>query len=169
MALRHRYEAHFEAWRHINAAAEERQLAKLHLVQAQCDSLKVLRCPVTPPELSTDNLSEMETLRQQMIALSSQMEKQAHTHSAQLRQAEVMHEQKMQQWKLHCDGISAESSLLRASLPPAAEVMDKDETQLRKDHVAAVRADTPPPPSVGGAAAGSGSAEKLAAADGHNY
>ena len=140
-ALDTQTQVHEDHWTEINARVEEDFAARVATLQQHCDRLRLAEgivtpdpSAVTPQVMSTDSVSEMEKLRQQMIALSSQMQKQAEDHTAQLRAAAVMHDSKMEQWKLHCDGISAESSLLRASLPPAAEAMNQEETQQRLAH-----------------------------------
>ena len=171
--LKEKSKSHERAWlahKEDSLAAHATRVQELRQLMAEKPpNVSALDGAAVVAVMSTDSVSEMEKLRQQMTALSSQMQKQAEDHSAQLRAAARMHDSKMEQWKLHCEGISAESSLLRASLPPAAETMNQEETQQRLAHVAAVKVDTSPHPLVSGAAAASSPAEKVVAVDGQNY
>ena len=115
-------------------------------------------------QLQTTSLASLQAMVER---LQAQLVEQQETTKAQMLAAGVMHSEKMEQWKLHCEGISAERSLLRASLPPVAEVMDQKEKEQRLAHIATVRKDSSPPPLADGAAAGG--VEDGADAAGANY
>ena len=125
VALRYRYEAHFEAWRQINAAAEERQLAKLHLVQEQCDSLRGAALPLA------HSTTEIEKIRAQMVALNTRMEEQAALHARQMRTVIAEAEEQMASWVRHSEGLTAERELLKSALPAAAVPLSQEETAGR--------------------------------------
>ena len=109
-----------------------------------------------------DQTAEMERIRPQMVALSTRLEEQAAVRALQMRTVIAEAAETMAGWKRHCEGVTAETELVKSALPAAAVPLSQEETAERVALVADSHA-----PSI--LAKGSGKGVGSSATDGVNY